>query len=112
MAAVNISIDVHCTVGHGEPVYRIYVDNELLTERSWVWPSYEVLIKEIIEVNFEDYGLHTLKLENCSVPNNFYFTSVHVNGNEVQQWEKRKSKAIEDQATQVKQRLQEITFTA
>lgn len=113
MSAVSILVDVHCNVGHDHnPVYRVYVDDELLTERTWTWPSYEVLIRENIHVEFEEYGNHILRIENCGKPNNFYFTSIVVNGKELTQWEPRKSKNSEDQAKPVMGKMQEITFVA
>jgi len=105
MSTVNIVVDVHCTVGHDvNPVYRLYVDDELLTERTWTWPSYEVLIRENVLVEFETYGTHTLRIENCGTPDNFYFKSIFVNGSEQLGWEPRKTPRVG--------RLQEITFTA
>jgi hypothetical protein len=63
MALVSLQVDVHCvTTSHGEPVYRVFVDDNLLTERSWIWPAYEVYIEENIEVQLDE-GRHQVKVE-------------------------------------------------
>ena len=34
---VRILCDVHCDWRDPPPVYRAFVDNELFTERTWIW---------------------------------------------------------------------------
>jgi hypothetical protein len=34
---VRILCDVHCAWKDRPPVYRAYVNNELFTERTWIW---------------------------------------------------------------------------
>lgn len=60
-----LCVDVHCnsTVA-GTPVYRVYVDSDLLTERTWCWPAYSVYVRENIEVDLEP-GEHQLTVEEC-----------------------------------------------
>jgi hypothetical protein len=66
MSIHAVSIDVYC---HRDwetgPIYRLYVDGDLLTERNWAWPGYEIYINEHIEVDLEP-GEHKITLENCS----------------------------------------------
>lgn len=108
MSAVNLTFNVNCTSGHdSNPVYRIYVDDELLAERTWAWPAYEVTIKENVYVEFDEYTKHTLRLENCGAPSNFTFTQVSVNGQAVNR-DAVSGRLINHTATS----LQEITFTA
>ena len=41
---VKAAFDIHCRPLKGTvPVYRIYVDGELFTERKWVWNKNEYL---------------------------------------------------------------------
>ena len=57
MLEVNLLIDVHCWRPNWsitypfskftEGKYRVYVDNDLITERSWVWDN-NILLKENI----------------------------------------------------------------
>jgi len=78
----NIVLDVHCSGIHSnDPVYRVYVDDELLTERTWVWPAHEIYIKEHIEVDI-DPGKHIVKIHNCSPDNSLKFKNVTVNKQE------------------------------
>lgn len=81
MSTVALTIDVFCQKNwDSSPVYRVYVDNDLLTERTWVWPAYEIYIKENIEVDVEP-GQHRVVVYTC-VPNlgNVIFKNLTVNG--------------------------------
>lgn len=44
------------------PVYRLYFDNELLTERSWIWDDSEY-IKEQINVDIPMNSEHRIRIE-------------------------------------------------
>lgn len=75
MDATILTVDVYCDSLIGHNAYRIYVDDELLTERTWVWPSYEVYIKENIEVKVYP-GRHVVRLVNCGPTTNFKFKNL------------------------------------
>lgn len=79
MALVSITADVHCDTTENSPAYRVYVDNDLLTERTWIWPPYDQYICEHIEVNLEP-GQHQLRIEKCSSHGNFTVKNFTVNG--------------------------------
>lgn len=80
MAHTVITLDVYCdTTQHGTPVYRVYVDNDLLTERSWIWPAYEIFIQENLEVDIEP-GAHQVRIENCGAETVFRPRNLTVNG--------------------------------
>jgi hypothetical protein len=79
MAYVSLTVDVYCNRSEGEPTYRIYVDDEMLTERSWTWPGYEVFIRENIEVNVEP-GAHRLYVRECNCDPVFETKNMTVNG--------------------------------
>lgn len=71
-----IDVDVWCKWEHGPaPVYRVYVDNEMLTERTFTWEPKRHYVREHIEV-YLDPGWHDVKIVNCSgdqvkfIPNN------------------------------------------
>ena len=44
------------------PVYRIYVDKDLLTERSFIWNPSETYIEELVTV-FLEAGPHSMRVE-------------------------------------------------
>ena len=79
MSTVTVTADVYCTRSEGSPVYRIYVDGDLLTERNWIWPAYDTYICERIEVDVEP-GEHRLDLVDCSTDTVFYLKNITVNG--------------------------------
>ncbi len=73
MADVNLLVEVHCSQpqwvlqGHNQqyatPIYRIYVNNDLLTERTWIWSADRTYIKEDIWVQLGKGISYSLKLE-------------------------------------------------
>ena len=79
MSLVTVTADVYVTRGDGAPTYRIYIDNDLLTERTWAWPAYEVFIREKIEVDVEP-GEHRLELVDCKDTGVFYLKNITING--------------------------------
>ena len=74
MNAVNILVDVHChrpawvdspntefldcAISH----YRIYIDNNLLTERTWIWDN-ATFIQENIWIYAETNSTHILTVK-------------------------------------------------
>lgn len=62
MQEVVMSLDVMCAWEITPPAYRLYVDNDLLTERSYIWNNNEQFVRENIIVNLEP-GIHTLRIE-------------------------------------------------
>jgi len=82
MALTSITVDVYSTRTDGQHAYRVSVDGDLLTERTWVWPAYEVFIRENIEVDL-DPGAHNLEVRECTSEGVFYIKDVTVNGNPI-----------------------------
>ena len=57
-----LSVDVYCDNTYDkQPYYRLYVDGELLTERAWIWHTYETYIQENMEVDI-DSGKHHVQI--------------------------------------------------
>ena len=79
MSTVTVTADVYATRSEGAPIYRIYVDGDLLTERNWAWPAYENYVREHIEVDVAP-GEHRLELVDCSNAGVFYIKNVTING--------------------------------
>lgn len=47
---MKIEFDLYCNWNETPPAYRIYADDELLTERVYSWTNDEYVIREIINV--------------------------------------------------------------
>lgn len=66
MIETLIDVEVHCLqpqwVADEHSKYRIYFDDELLTERDWIWGQ-ETYIHEHIEVDVEKGSMHTVRVE-------------------------------------------------
>ena len=60
-------------------IYRIYVDNDMLTERTFGWPAYKIYIRENLICLLEP-GLHQLKVVNTSGAGVFDLTDFSLNG--------------------------------
>ena len=57
----KILADVYADKATGTPRYRIFVDGDMLAERDFVWPDYEIIVRENILVNLEP-GEHQLEI--------------------------------------------------
>ena len=92
MSQVNLKVQVHCLrpswVDFENNKYRLYVDNDMITERSWVWNT-KTLLDENIWVKLELDTEHSIKivpvldpinsfvkftLKNLRINNNLYYT--------------------------------------
>jgi hypothetical protein len=74
MNAVNILVDVHCyrPAWTLKPTalaemripaqYRVYIDNDLVTERTWLW-SNTTFIQENSWIIVEENSIHTVTIE-------------------------------------------------
>jgi hypothetical protein len=62
---VNVQFDVQCHWGDKEPVYRVYIDDELLTERTFIWPGFRNYVREMALVNLLP-GKHVIRIENLT----------------------------------------------
>lgn len=63
-----------------DPIYRVYVDNELITERSYIWNE-EHYLRENVPL-FLEPGRHILKIEDVIGSSNaqFRINKVTLNG--------------------------------
>jgi hypothetical protein len=70
--ATNITVEVHCrrpvwAVHHWEERYRdnhyrIYINNDLITERTWIWDE-SIYLKEHLWANLTPIDSHSIRLE-------------------------------------------------
>lgn len=77
----HITVDVHGHWSIMPPSYRIYVDNDLLTERTFSWPGYQVFIRENIICDLAP-GIHTVRIENCSPHGSFKIDNLRIENSE------------------------------
>jgi len=60
--SVQVQCDVYCKWDGNDTRYRLYVNDELFTERSWIWPDNDYLLEEIIPIEAPP-GLYTIRYE-------------------------------------------------
>lgn len=63
-----------------QAIYRIYVDTDLITERTFSWPGYKTFIRENLICTLQP-GNHTLTVENCSRVGYFELSDFSLDGN-------------------------------
>lgn len=88
MSQVNLKVQIHCLqplwVATEKNIYRLYVNNDLLTERSWIWDT-NTVINEDIWVNLNSTTTHSIKVEPILNPirsmAKFTIQNLQVNGN-------------------------------
>jgi hypothetical protein len=74
-----ITVDVYGRQGDRNPTYRVYVNNNLLTERDFIWPGNQVFVRENIEVNLRQ-GTHLLRVEHINRHGSIEIKNITVNG--------------------------------
>lgn len=75
----NLTVDIYASWGDIAPRYRIYVDNDLLTERDFVWNGTSQFIRENLIVNLNS-GTHTLRVEQINDSGTIRTENVMLNG--------------------------------
>jgi hypothetical protein len=79
MKEVTITVDVYGRWSERAPIYRIYVDDNLLTERDFIWHNHYVC--ENIIVNLEP-GPHSVKVEQTTPYGTITAKNIRVDGTE------------------------------
>jgi hypothetical protein len=72
--ATNITVEVHCNIPNWallsenamfkDNKYRLFVNEDLITERSWCWDHTNTYILENVQVQLNKNCLHTI----CLIP--------------------------------------------
>jgi hypothetical protein len=75
----TLSVDVYASWGDVAPRYRIYVDNNLLTERDFTWNGTQQYIRENMILNLGS-GLHTLQVEQINTGGTIRTENVTLDG--------------------------------
>lgn len=65
MGVVHIAFELWCDWTDDAPVYRVYVDNHLMTERTYIFNNKELFIEEHVPL-MTTAGKHYLKIENLN----------------------------------------------
>jgi hypothetical protein len=58
--SVQIQCDVYCKWDGNDTRYRLYVNDELFTERTWRWPGKDYYLQELIVIEAPP-GLYEIK---------------------------------------------------
>lgn len=78
----KLEVSVHSHWNDNPPVYRLYIDNEMLVERTFSHTPYQFFIIENIFCNLET-GVHSLLLENLDSNARFELENFQVDGTTV-----------------------------
>jgi hypothetical protein len=57
---VRVLADIHCSWEGLDPIYRVYVNDELFTERTWRWTN--AYLEEMLQIEAEP-GTYDLRFE-------------------------------------------------
>lgn len=57
---VIVNCDIHMTYSGDYPVYRLFVGDELFTERTWIWTSEFLREQIVLEA---PYGVYAIRYE-------------------------------------------------
>jgi len=87
MSEVSLRVQVHCLqpnwIEHENSRYRLYVNDDLITERTWIWPM-NTYIEEEVLVEVPEGLSHTVRLEtileNPRSLTQFGFQNFYING--------------------------------
>ena len=50
---IRLLCDVHCEWEGLPPIYRVYVNDELFAERTWIWADSAVYLEELLQIEAE-----------------------------------------------------------
>jgi hypothetical protein len=72
MAVVNIIAQVQALqprwIDHEHNSYRLYINDDLITERTWIW-NIDTVIEENVWVELSSHVVHTIRLHPIRIPN-------------------------------------------
>jgi hypothetical protein len=68
MNAINLTVEVHCIDPVEQNNYRLYINDDLLTERTWIWDS-KTLINENIWIVMPNNNNNIARIEIISQSN-------------------------------------------
>lgn len=78
MKIVQITADIYSS--ENNVAYRLYVDNELMTERTFIWPIWKNYIEEHIVLQVEEDVSHHIRIESLKNIDCMTIKNITVNG--------------------------------
>jgi hypothetical protein len=79
MVDAAVAVNVYCDWAADPKAYRIYVDGDLLTERTYIWQNSSQYVQENIVIQVEP-GIHTLNITPVDPTfTGFYWSNLIVN---------------------------------
>ena len=80
MGIVHVTFELWCEWSNSPPVYRIYINDELLTERDYFFDNKEVYLEEHAPL-LTSAGAHYLKIVNLTPKDgDFVIKNFKING--------------------------------
>ena len=74
------SIEPHYLKQSVLPIYRLYIDDDLITERNWIW-DHDTFIDENLYINTSIDKDHTIKVECLKFqPRSFELKNLRIDG--------------------------------
>lgn len=77
-----LEFDLYCLEPETEPVYRIFVDGDLIVERSYLWDNRHEYVREEVYVRL-DFGYHKLSIESLGTRRIFFTANAKLNGRDI-----------------------------
>jgi hypothetical protein len=78
----KLEVDVHAHWSDNPPVYRLYVNDEMLTERTFGWAPHQFYIRENLSCNLNT-GVHRLRLDQINNSGYLELDNLRVNTDQV-----------------------------
>ena len=85
----DISVQVHRLSGDQDYNYRLYINDDLITERTWIWRDCHVFVEENFKVDIDPNNLVNIRLDPilsspmpdiCHDPTTFMLRVLKING--------------------------------
>jgi len=85
MKVVDLTVDVYSVTDN--VVYRLYVDDTLMTERTFIWPTWKNYVEEHMHIQVEAGTTHTVRVEsantNLRIPDHVSIKNLIVGGSKL-----------------------------
>lgn len=75
----QLQFDLYCGDHATKPGYRVYINDDLLTERTYLWNNAEEFVQEHCELRLPA-GTHRLKIQSVNGAGEFIAKNVVLNG--------------------------------
>lgn len=66
MREARLTVEIHALqprwIEHERPKYRLYIDDDLITERTWIWDQ-NTYVEETLDIAVSEGVSHTVRIE-------------------------------------------------